>query len=439
MKPHVFLTAAFSAGLVVGAAAPAQAQPKPGDVFREYRYVHDTIIEAAPSDKQKNPKFLKRRAISGRERSMDMWDLEDAIRAEIALELWGGHAGTSGHSVRVNGGPWLEVPQIKGTPTEPACYQRMQMGSAIVPVPISALKLGRNVFQFRAGKQVCHDFDWAIYKVYAFTVRVYYGSSKPRPEGRILSPSEGGRIGDHPVLTAEAHGAEGNPDKIEFTKSSPLRVDFVGLYEDFNWQGDGIFRQWQYQLEQGELKRHIGTAMAPPWRVVWDTRWVPDQSEPIQIAARITNTHGVIYMTPAVSVTLLRKGRSVKMYTASEVPEKFGVRVGDKKTCKIEVADDPRKARAARIVLSTWAGMHADAIGLNEQKIIDRIGTTDYYSFDAFDFAPKLVRKGTNAFYIFSNTKEHHAEVHWPGPVLLLEFGRPLAGAKLKQAAASER
>jgi hypothetical protein len=404
----------------------AVAQPQPGDVFREYRYTSDTIIEADTTSTQDNPKFLKRKAISMRERSLDIWDLEDAVRAEVALELWGGHAGTSGHGVRVNGGAWLSVPQIKGTPTDPHCYQRLQMGSAIVPIPIAQLKQGRNVLQFRAGKQVCHDFNWGIYKIYAFTVRVYYGPGKPRPEGRVIGPADGSRIGDNPWLAAEVRGKEANLAKTEFTGASVVRVDYVGRYDDFNWEGDGVARQWHGILEQGEVKRHLGTATAAPWKAAWDTRWIPDQAQPIEIAARVTDAHGIVYLTPAVKVTLERKGRSVKLYPATDVPEKFGVRVGLRKACTIEVGDDPRKANAARLVLSTWAGEHADGIGLNDKKIVDRVGTADYYSFDAVDFDPRaVVKKGKNTFFIFSNTQQHHAEVHWPGPALLLEYGKP--------------
>ena len=77
-----------------------------------------------------------------------------------------------------------------------------------------------------------------------------------------------------------------------------------------------------------------------------------------------------------------------------------------------EVADHP----------PYWAGNHADAIGLNDHKIIDRIGKEDYYSYDLVPFDPKILQKGANAFYIFSNTVQHAAEINWPGPAVLLEF-----------------
>ena len=112
----------------------------------------------------------------------------------------------------------------------------------------------------------------------------------------------------------------------------------------------------------------------------------------------------------------------MKMFKASEIPEAFGVRIGEKKTCKVRISDDPRKASQARLAISTWAGNHADALGFNGNKIADRVGKDDYYSYDLIEFDPSVLHSGDNEFFIFSKTEEHASEVNWPGPVVLLEF-----------------
>src|ERR1043166_677038 len=86
------------------------AHPKPGDIFREYAYTSDMIVEFYSSSKQQDPRAMLRKSISHRERNLDVWDLEDAERAEIALEFWGGHTGTAGQKVRANGGEYIEIP-----------------------------------------------------------------------------------------------------------------------------------------------------------------------------------------------------------------------------------------------------------------------------------------------------------------------------------------
>lgn len=412
------------ARVLIAALVPllAEAQPKPGDIFREYHYTSDMIVEFDAGSKRPDPKAILRRSISQRERSLDVWDLEDAERAEMALEFWGGHPGTSDQKFRVNGAAWIQIPQIQGTSTDPRCYFRMLPGTVHSAVPLDQLKKGRNVFEFRAGPQVCHSIDWGIYKVYSFTLRIYYNSTKPHPSGRIVSPIAGGEIGDMPVIEAEAAGSPEAPGKTEFTSGPVRRVEFLGLYEDFNWEGDGVFRQWHYQTEQGEMRRHVGTSREPPYRATWDNRWVPDQREPVQLAARITSVHGVTYMTSPVAVRLARGNRSVRMYKSQEIPEVFGVRIGRRMTCKVPIADDPSRATAARMAISTWAGNHADAFGFNGHKIVDRVGKDDFYSYDLVPFDPKILREGANEFFVFSDTTQHTVEINWPGPAVLLEF-----------------
>lgn len=74
----------------------------------------------------------------------------------------------------------------------------------------------------------------------------------------------------------------------------------------------------------------------------------------------------------AAGVRLSRAQRSVRLYTAEGVPEKFGCRVGERKSCIIPMYEDPREASACLLMLST-------------------------------------------------KTEHHAAEVNWPGPALLVE------------------
>jgi len=219
-----------------------------------------------------------------------------------------------------------------------------------------------------------------------------------------------------------ATGSPPAPNKTEFTPGPVRRVDIIGLDDDYNWEGDGSYRQWHYQTDLGELRRHIGTVYGAPYRVTWNNRWVPDQDQPSQIVVWITSVHGITYVTPPINVILRRPSRSVRMYKSSDVPEGFGVRTSATMTCKIMVADDPAAASAARLVISTWAGNHADALSLNDRLVVERTGKDDYYSYDEINFQPSLVHRGENHFSIHSTTLQHMAEVNWPGPVLLLEF-----------------
>lgn len=412
--------------LLPAAAVLIRADAGPGDVFREYTYAN-RFHELDPG--ATNPGSASLRVGSGEEKNLDIFGLGSAVRAELSVEYWGGHSGTSDQKFRVNGNDWIQIPQPKNTPTPPQCYYRTVLGRATVPLPLEHLKRGHNVFQFAAVRQICHSFNWGFFWVYAFTVRVYYKPSSPETTGEITTPADDARIGDFPRLTAKAAS----------THHTISRVDYIAHYEDFNWEGDGVYRQWHYQTERGALRHHVGTATAPPYAVTWDTSWVPDQDQPVRIVAWITNNDGVTYVTPEVKVTLSRLGRSVKMYKPYDVPEVFGVRVKQRKTCKIDVADDPAKAAAARLFLSTWSAAHAEEIGLNGRVLVKSIGAIHNYSYDAIPVPLDAIRKGVNTFHIYSGTQEHAAEVNWPGPVLMLEFREPLDVAQGSPKAAWRR
>jgi hypothetical protein len=393
-------------------------QPEPGDIFREFTFSYGKsqgtfFSELDPNCPRKaDPSFGMRDKPHQVRKEIEV-DLSKAIRAEMSVEYWGGHIGTSGQKFRVNGHDWIEVPQPTGVPANPSCYYRTLLGNNAMSIPLEHLCQGKNVVQFTAGPQIRYNFNWGFYWIYDFTIRVYYDASKPHPTGRITAPAAGEVLGDRPAVSAEATSS----DRVV------QQVDFIGFYEDFNWCGDGQFRKWQYQTEHGVRKHHIGTATHAPFRVVWENEWVPDQERPMRIAAIVTDANGMSFMTPAVeNLGLKRASRSVKMYRATEVPEAFGVRVKKRMTCKIPLPDSLEGATTARLLLSSWSAAHADEIGWNDRKLVDRVGVVHNYSFDAIAVPLDLLHKGDNVFYMYSATTEHAAEVNWPGPVLLVEF-----------------
>ncbi len=384
--------------------------PAPGSVFREFTFAPrgNHFAECDPGS--------RREFCANREhmvpRVLDL-DLTNATRAEVLVEYWGGHIGTADQKLRANGNDWIQIPQPANTPTEPQRYYRNLMGTPPVAIPIGHLRDGPNEFQFTCGPQIAYNFDWGFYWVYAFTVRVFYDPrAVARPDGHIVQPASGSVIGESPTFSIEAQ----SPNS-EFT-----RVDLFAYYRDFDWGGNGRFRDWHYQYHRGEVSHHVGTATELPYSVTWDTTWVPDQDRPVLLSARITDSNGISAMSPLIELQIQREGRSVRMYTSRDVPENFGSRVGRRKSCTLNVPDDLSRATAARIVLSTWSAAHAEAIGLNGRILVPNIGKVHWFSYDAIPVPLDLLRRGDNEFYVFSTTEEHAAEVNWPGPVLLVEY-----------------
>ncbi|MBT7860628.1 MAG: Ig-like domain-containing protein, partial [Gemmatimonadetes bacterium] len=356
-------------------AAVVHADPGPGDIFRELPmhlpiWQRVTDPEATASGAARHPNTINRKRID---------DLQDAIRAEIYLEMWGGHAGTSDKRLRLNGGPWISIPDPEAIPgdagreayQDPECYQQFIYPS--VPVPVEQLVEGVNTLEFTSGGQTCFNFGWGQWGLHGITFRIYYDAVRPHPTGRILTPATGSTIAAEVLLEAEASSPNGDI----------AQVDFIGLYEDFDYEGNGQYRQWHYRYRSGEIRNHLGTATESPFAVNWHTTWVPDQEEPMRIMARIKDDSGLVYMTPAVEgIDLERPGTSVKLYKPYNVPARWQTRLGARLGSRVFVADDLTRAEDARLVLTTWNGASVDVVGLNDAILGSRLGSGHLFSYD---------------------------------------------------------
>lgn len=396
--------------------------PQPGDIFREFTYQHPGLAgdEVPPHFSELDPgaqhpiATTLRQARAPRQPAyISLDDLDGAVRAEMVIEYWGGHIGTQLLGFRINKSDWLPMPAPVGTPQRVEHYYRTFFGNPAVPVPLELLKPGVNAVRFGAGPQIFHSFDCGFFWIYSFSIRVYYNGDKAHPTGRLVIPESGACLSEPPTLAVETHN---NARPI-------VQVDFIGEYEDFDWEGNGLFRQWHYSFHYGVMHFYAAMSRSAPHSVTWDTHWLPDQAAPMRLMARLTDSHGMHTMTPAVEdLTLQREERAVKMYHAHDVPEAFGVRVGQRQSCTIHIPDDVRQVKAARLVLSTWSGAHGDVLALNHTMLVPRVGRVHDYSLDKLDVPPSLLRQGDNVFSVMAETEHHAVEVNWPGPVLLVIY-----------------
>jgi len=406
--------------LALGSPVAGRADPGPGDVFREYiwrgpyvnagswqRVTHAGATASGADAFLPNP--VNRVSID---------DLTGAVRGEIYIELWGGHAGTSRKAIRLNGHDWIPIPEpvtIPGNSGDPRigsaeCYQQFTYPSVVVP--LDQLHVGDNTFEFSAGPQICFNFGWGQWGLYAAAFRIYYGDDKPHPTGRIVTPTSGSTFGDSLYLEAEVTGT-----------TAVERVDFIARYEDFDYEGNGLYRQWHYRYRYGSMENHLGTSTDVPHTAVWSTAWVPDQPGPIQVMARLTDISGLSHMTqPVDGLVLERPGKAVKLYKPFDVPPAWQTRVGNRHRSRLFIGHDLERATAARMMLVTWSGGHADAIGINDSVVVKRVGGAHNYSLDAVPLPLDLIRQGTNTMFTYAQTTHHGIEVMWPGIALLVQY-----------------
>jgi len=413
--------------VLLSMGSPAWAEPGPGDVFREYKWRPDgkwQRVTGPDATAEGAKKFLPNSV-----NTIRIDDLDGALKVEAYIEMLLCHGGTVDKRIRVNANPWIPIGEsslIPGNagqgPPNLDCRQTSSeyqyMRYPCVRIPMEYLRQGNNTFEFTCSPGTSLGGQWPQWILYGVTFRVYYNSSRPHPTGTITKPSCGSTIGESPVLEAKATG----PHPIK-------QVDFIGFYEDFNWEGDGNYHQWHYRYLYNEIKNHIGTAAKKPYKVIWDNSWLPTQGRPIKIMARIVDAVGMCYMTSPVENIHLVRDRTVRMYKAYDVPKRWSTRVGNTHKCKTDIDNDLSKAVAAKIIMATWNGVAADEIGINDKKVVTRVGKNHDLSYDEFDVPLNLIKSSTNTLYTHSTTTHHGIEVQWPGMVLMVKYNEPEAGA----------
>lgn len=399
---------------------------QPGSVFRETSYFgrygldHDNgdwPVQFEELDAgYRADKLADRLAKARTPRILDL-DLSDAIRAEIAIEHTNPHIGTVGWFT-VN--PrltkcWLPMPRPAGMPAQrPEYYHHTVSGSRVYPLPLSWLNQGKNEFIFAAGPQLFEQFGFGCLWIYDFTVRVYYPRDARHPSVRIANWHDGDILPENPTIALDVSSG-----------AAPVeRVDVFAWYDGFDESGSGFGEAWHGRLRYGRPELHVGTAMAPEFKIVWDTTWIPDQTQPIRLIARVVDTAGWHATSPLVgNLRLLRAHRHVHLISAEDIPPRFSVMHGQEKICHFKVPPANAKPVRARLLLPvSFAGPALDSVRWNGVEIARHPGRANRRSLETIDLPTSLIHPGENTFSIFSREAVHGPEIEWPGPGLLLEF-----------------
>jgi len=410
--------ACLGAAVVVGAPRECLG-PRPGDVYKEYvvnnfgnrawRVTNPLASDAGAKEFLPNPIL-----------ELNVPDLEGAVRAEVMLDRWGGHLHTKRPRLRFNENDWLDLPPPKMSEGQDLPDNYYFQDNPIIPVPLQHLKAGINRIEGTCGH--AREDGWGQWGLYSLLVRLYLDPAKaPHCKGRIVSPSPGDTLGENPSIVLEAD------------ESRVSRVEVFAWYEGYDENGDGCFTDWHggwFQPDRGQPATwlgHVGTLTTPPLRVAWDTRWVPDQSPgQVRLVARIADKSGTWFVTDEVpNLSLRRTGERVVLHRVSHLPEEFGVRAGERKSCVFTLPADYNPASVVEVGLHyrTWHGWdkHHAPYRLNDYESPHR-GNNHHYDYDVHLIPPEKIKPGNNIFTIFSETKHHMLEVLWPGPALTVRY-----------------
>jgi len=385
------------------------ASPEPGDVFREYTWKPKGTYHVLTQ--QQEPVDL------GRE-----FDLDRAVRAETVMEIGNAHLGFADFHIRVNGGEWRRLAFPKLGPQQPSPARWFFQWQPVVSLPLSELRSeGPNRFELRVAPKtyegtVPHP---AYTCVYSITFRVYYQPGrKPHALGKITAPSAGAKLGTNVELMAQSGGRV-------------RQIDFVGRYEDLNYEGDGVYDQWHGVFEGGRLSRHLGTTDGSGKTAIWDTSWVPDQKRPIEIAARITDERDLVFMTKAVGgLELLRPGISVELAKPYDVPMGFTscqygayVTPGSKAE-KFCPKGDITRIVAARFAIPCWNGPSNHGFTLNGIMLesVKLEGFAGNHHLFVEPLIPlSALQAGENSLATVVGAGRS-SDIHWPGVAVLIRY-----------------
>ncbi len=404
--------------LLIGMSA--LGEPESGDIFREYIWA-GPWVNASRWQRVTGPDTTTDRAkvyLPNPVNRIKIDDLDKARKAVVYIEMLLCHGGTINKRIRVNGNTWItisESPHIPGEAgTGPPNSEYQYMRYPCVEIPLGQLRRGENTFEFTCSCGTALGGWWPQWIVYGVTFRIYYDESKSHVKGSILTPRSGDRLADMPVIECQT-ASDADVDHI----------DVIGQYEDFDWDGDGLYNEWHYRYFCGKMQSHIGTAASSPWKVTWNNAWVPTQEKPMALMARVVDRTGICYMTPVVRDLSLSRKKTVRICKPYSVPKQWSTRMGEMDYCRANAGDDLDKLIAAQITMCTWNGDAANVIGINGQKVITKVGRNHDLSYDSFDVPVELVVPEINTLFTYSNTQHHGIEVQWPGMVLLLRFDVP--------------
>lgn len=400
------------------------AQPAPGDLFREYRWFYEKgdagqAIRVGGKQGQFHPdRGSEHGYINASMQLPHDLDLDEAVKAEIVVEKILCHDGTTGLAIQINDSDWYYFPEASHIPAPQAVYQHHTY--PVIRVPVSVFKAGRNN-SFRLRVDPKHPWHWPQNLINGVHIRIYYNpETKSHPTGTIASIQSGDKLSENAKLSVECKSA-----------NSPIkRVDYVGLYEDVNFEGDGIYRQWHYIYFHSQLMQHIGSSIQAPFELNWDTSWIPDQKEPLQIVARITDQSDLTYQTAAITdLSLKRATKSVELCKPYNIPQKWVTRSGEK-TESFDVRGDLSNAVATQLVWSSWSPGYMNGIYINGVKVFNQEGPryqTYYHRVTLTDLS--MFKSGHNVLTTgktpkYDGNMVHGMEVNWPGIMVLIQYNK---------------
>lgn len=392
------------------------AQPKPGDIFREYvwttSYDGELFLRVGGRlDYQSTPqKFDGKLDDEGYLHFPAQLDLQNVVKAEVTLEKVLSHEDTKGLRISWNQYPSTEIPESPHIPEPQSEYYHHFYPS--IQLPLSQLKEKNNRFKLEVDS--IQDWNWPQNLIYGVILRLYYQDTPEHLLGNLVL--EGKEITEKTTLTFSTD----HPEKVN-------KVHFIGKYTGINYEGDGLYDQWHYHYYRGNLQHHIGTAMQSNFTTTWNTSWVPDQEKPIALSAWVADASGLTHFLPAVSGLKMNRDFQVELCKPFDQPQRWVTRAGRHQQ-KVNIKGDLTKAKKAKLIWTSWSPGYMNGLYVNDFLVYIRnkpryvympmeINISEMYVFQAGE---NTISTGKTPLY--HGEMVHGMEVQWPGIMVLIRY-----------------
>lgn len=345
-------------------------------------------------------------------------DLDNAIAAEVLVERVQSHEDTKNLRIQWNGGKPIYLPEPSTIPKPAADY--MFHSNIRVPVPLQDLRQGnQNSFRLTVAKE--QSWDWPQNLVYGIVLRIYYDNSEKQ---RNLLQLSGVDSGDNISSTIQLSVSGDGMENLQ-------SVAYMGLYEDVDYQGNGKYRQWQYRMHRGKRQTFIGSSNTPPFTVEWNTDWIPDQSQPIQLSGLATDKDGFTHVLQIVKDVRLNRKHSVYLAKPYAQDPFWTTRNGEHSQF-LDIPFKPAKNDSARLYWNSWSPCYSEGIAINGniQKPLQGLPCYDAHWHEEEIFETKTLKRGKNELKtlktpLHNGQMVHGMDVQWPGIMVKVKTQKP--------------
>ena len=364
-----------------------------------------------------HPNFASRSEArsSGLARILIDEDLRQIRRANLDVEVWGGHPGTARKRITLNGRSTFHFPEV-GTASKNCTHQRASFN-----LRPSDLVNGHNSLQFACDTG---DTFWGHYIVDSAALRIGINKQDMRLSEVGLQDFEP-KVQVSTVENKEAFllGLDGLDPHRDRLKS----VQYDARYYGYDENGNGWFTDWHENVATTPQIPDPNPAEEPiSFSAIFPTKLLhAQQGVEFRAIVKFKDLPDLQYRTRKLSNFSVpgREGERVRLLTAEELPRPFWSRDKKVKNCSINLDVDPDNIVAAELHVVAWTGGAGDVkdyFTLNGQHIPIAEGSDHKTVYSRIPIDPTILKRGKNEIELLSNTKHHGIEIFLPGPALMV-------------------